>query len=402
MKKYFSENLVRYNIVGNIAFLSNKYTGDWIKIPKEILEILLFSSRNKISEEDSYELISGSENKKYLSNVYKYIDKMGVLAPEPNYKRRLGFIPLVTISVTNNCNLNCSYCCTNSSNKNRCVDLSIVKIKKMIDIAVELNAKKIKISGGEPMVRKDILEILRYLRAKNNGKIILATNATLINNEKLKKISEIVDVLEISLDGYNNKTYKAIRGCSNVTYNEIKDIIFGFKNNNISEIYASMVVGKNNFREIENFKNECDSMGVTPVIRAFTRVGKANIDNTYLEDKRSIVFDINEEKQKKANVCNAGENQIFINYDGKIYPCPLLTDERFLITTIDNINNKIIDDILESKINVIKKLEDIRAINNNKCKSCENALFCVNCVYIMDKMLANKEQFVYNCNKLKR
>ena len=68
MKKYFAKELARYNYSGNLAFLSNKFTGEWIKIPKEIMDILLYSYSKKMSTYESYELIEGNDNKEYLES----------------------------------------------------------------------------------------------------------------------------------------------------------------------------------------------------------------------------------------------------------------------------------------------------------------------------------------------
>ena len=157
MKKYFAKELTRYNYSKDIVFLSNRYTGEWIKIPKEIMHILEFSYSRGMSESESYELIEGVDNKRYLNSVYVFLDRMGLMAPEPKYKRKLHYIPLVTISITNNCNLNCSYCCTKSSYEVKYIDLKTKEIKKAIDIALKMNPIKLKISGGRAYVERRFL-----------------------------------------------------------------------------------------------------------------------------------------------------------------------------------------------------------------------------------------------------
>lgn len=388
MKKYFAKELTRYSYSKDIVFLSNRYTGEWIKIPKEIMHILEFSYSRGMSESESYELIEGVDNKRYLKSVYIFLDRMGLMAPEPKYKRNLHYIPLVTISITNNCNLNCSYCCTKSSYEVKYIDLKTKEIKKAIDIALKMNPIKLKISGGEPMLREDFFEILDYVKTTYRGKIILATNATLINLENIDKLVKKIDFIEISIDPYNNKKH-------------IKMIINELKDRGMNNIYVSMVVGKNNYKHVSKFKHECEILGVHPVIRNFMRVGNAVIDKLYLSNEHEIIFedDKNITTNKEAITCNAGENQIFINYDGKIYPCPLLTDDKFLISDIKNIDQNGINMIINNDFKVLKRINEIRTINNNKCKNCEDALFCHNCIYIIDKMIRDEKIFKYNCKK---
>lgn len=399
MKKYFAKELARYNYSGNLAFLSNKFTGEWIKIPKEIMDILLYSYSKKMSTYESYELIEGNDNKEYLESVYYFLDKMGLLAPVPAYKRDLKYIPLVTISITNNCNLSCSYCCTKSSNKKQYLDLILKDIKKAIDFAIRLNPEGLKISGGEPMLRKDFFEILAYARENYSGKIILATNATLITLNNIDKLTSQIDSIEISLDSYDNKTFSLVRGCTNKKYDDIKEIINELKQRGLNNIHASIVVGKNNAMYLHKFRAECENMGVKPVVRNFMSTGDINVDKLYLNNMNEFEYNgcSTEGTTKEAMVCNAGVNQIFIDYDGKIYPCPLLNDEIFMISSLDDINENIIDSILNNSYHILKVIDQIRPNNNLRCRQCDEAPFCQNCIYKITQMLENEEVFNFNC-----
>lgn len=130
-----------------------------------------------------------------------------------------------TISVTNRCNLKCIYCFGDFPLRQK-DDFTTEEIKNLIDEMYSMGLRFVHISGGEPLMRKDIDQILWHVRSKN---IILdlCTNGTLVerNIELLKKT---VDFVAISIDGNKDITdryrgegvydmaIKAVRVCRTV------------------------------------------------------------------------------------------------------------------------------------------------------------------------------------------
>lgn len=101
---------------------------------------------------------------------------------------------------TYKCNLNCIMCDLPKMFKN-CKDLPLGTIKRIIRESKEIGFKELVLTGGEPLLRDDIFEIIQY--AKSKGFIInLNTNATLIENKLLKKLLKSKpSIISISLDG---------------------------------------------------------------------------------------------------------------------------------------------------------------------------------------------------------
>ncbi len=123
------------------------------------------------------------------------------------------------ISLTDRCNLNCLYCNPASyqqNNYSRSNILGYPEILRIIKIfSGELGFKKIRFTGGEPMVRKDILalfESISELKSNYNFEIGLTTNGTLLEDKltSLKKFG--VDNLNISLDSLKADKFKFITG----------------------------------------------------------------------------------------------------------------------------------------------------------------------------------------------
>ena len=64
-----------------------------------------------------------------------------------------------------------------------------------------LNPKGIVFTGGEPIMRKDLIELLHYARTNFKGQIILSTNTLLITEKNINSILENITGISISLDG---------------------------------------------------------------------------------------------------------------------------------------------------------------------------------------------------------
>lgn len=115
----------------------------------------------------------------------------------------------VTLTLTTKCNLRCIMC-DHWKLKNQ-EELSLNKIKSIIDQIKKWGIKEIELSGGEPFMRKDIWKIISYISSKNIG-MNITTNGTLLNRRDIRKLFDYkINRLQISLDGLS-KAHDKIRG----------------------------------------------------------------------------------------------------------------------------------------------------------------------------------------------
>ena len=81
------------------------------------------------------------------------------------FKRKISY---VRVSVTDRCDFRCSYC---MSEKMKFLPkeeiLTLEELKRLCDVFVELGVKKLRITGGEPLIRKDINAIIQWFKEKN-------------------------------------------------------------------------------------------------------------------------------------------------------------------------------------------------------------------------------------------
>ena len=113
------------------------------------------------------------------------------------------------ISVTDRCNLRCTYCMPDEEMewKSRGEILSYEEIIRVARIAVEMGIEKIRITGGEPLVRADIEHLLGEIRAIAGLKsLALTTNAVLLKR-KFETIRKTVDSLNISIDTFQRDRF---------------------------------------------------------------------------------------------------------------------------------------------------------------------------------------------------
>ena len=161
-------------------------------------------------------------------------------------------INYLRISVTDRCDLRCVYCMKEKMNflpKNEI--LTLEEIERLCDNFIEMGVKKIRLTGGEPLVRKDIIKLIKNLNLKkkntNLNEITLTTNGTLLEKyaKNLKKNG--IDRINVSLDTINPKKYNEI-----TRFGNLEKVILGIKaaiRNNI-KIKINTVVIKN-FNEDE-------------------------------------------------------------------------------------------------------------------------------------------------------
>lgn len=121
-------------------------------------------------------------------------------------------IDYLRLSVTERCNLNCLYCgpgaCCESSPAACCAAGELVS---MAAACVELGVKKIRITGGEPLLRPDLLEILAALRALPGlEELTMTTNGQGLPELAASLRAAGLDRLNVSLDSLRPERYQAL------------------------------------------------------------------------------------------------------------------------------------------------------------------------------------------------
>jgi radical SAM protein with 4Fe4S-binding SPASM domain len=133
--------------------------------------------------------------------------------------------PVVVWNATKTCNLECVHCYADARIKHFAGELTTDEAKAMIDDLAAFNVPALLISGGEPLVRPDILDLAEY--ATTHGvRVTFSTNGTLIDTKKARRIADIgVAYVGISVDG-NEERHDRMR-CREGAY---RDALRGIRN----------------------------------------------------------------------------------------------------------------------------------------------------------------------------
>ncbi|OGH00930.1 MAG: hypothetical protein A2557_07570 [Candidatus Lambdaproteobacteria bacterium RIFOXYD2_FULL_56_26] len=296
-------------------------------------------------------------------------------------------VPVICVLVVNNkCNFDCKYCFGDYYNRRSEVDYSTEELKDLIDQLYTLGNRYLNIHGGETLLRKDVGEIVDYIKSKGIY-CCLITNGALLR----KKIDEVrqVDNITISLDGTKEHNdinrgagaYDAamdgikaaqeagipVRVSATLTAHSYQDI--GYlselaKEMNFSLFFSILFKPLPRAKDCE-MSNEQIAWSMDEILRykklgypVFTSEMALNFAKAWPYSQNDVHF-MREEDVKKLDgfkpiKCFYGSIKFTIEADGRVYPCFLWTDD------FDALNWK--------EVGVKKAIEHVRKTND--CVSC--------------------------------
>ena len=169
--------------------------------------------------------------------------------------------PYIRLSITDVCNFKCGYCLPNGYQKDKSDNrkfLSVEEIEKLAKGLSELGVSKIRLTGGEPTIRKDFFDIVKILKNKSGiKKTVITTNGYRLDQIAEKLVESEIDGINISIDSLNRETFKNITG-----HDRLPEILRGieklqklnFKNIKINAVLLNGVnSAQKDFNEWSNF-----------------------------------------------------------------------------------------------------------------------------------------------------
>jgi GTP 3',8-cyclase len=134
------------------------------------------------------------------------------------FNRRINYL---RVSVTDRCNLRCVYCMPEEGIRllNHADILSFEEIVDAVTVAVELGITKIRITGGEPLVRKGIVSLIRMIAGiEGITDFGLTTNGTLLADFASDLANAGLHRINISLDTLDPERYRALTRGGDITH----------------------------------------------------------------------------------------------------------------------------------------------------------------------------------------
>lgn len=333
-------------------------------------------------------------------------------------KKKLSFLeaPIyVQWVATHQCNYSCEHCGTSAGTplKN---ELSTQESTNLITEMAEMGVKFISVTGGEPLLRKDLFQILK-LAKKKGIKVGFVTHGGLASKFK-KEIKELQPYsMMVSIDGLKD-THNKLRG-DNANFDQSLAILKFFKEIKVPRISISTTVNQRNFNELEELKIIVINSGANHWrINIAIPEGRAKDKNwMHLENNQLLeLFNFINKNRKKFKIeicegagylgkwdtklkdapffCGCGWNTCTIMADGTVMGCPIFENQKE--HSEGNIRNSSFKDIWEKKFERFRKLK-----LPDDCNSCKHLSACRGGCWMMRIFDAHCLKDVWENNKPK-
>ncbi|MFD2386374.1 radical SAM/SPASM domain-containing protein [Enterococcus rivorum] len=299
------------------------------------------------------------------------------------------FLDTVYLHVTNDCPLHCIGCYSDDISRNCKINMSLEKICDIIKQLKKLEMKSLVISGGEPLLRKDIVEIVRFAKKEMEiPYVVILTSGVTLNEELSNELAEYLDEISISIDGFSKEVPTFLRDKG--IFEKVEQAIIIAKNSNFKRIRVLPTIHKNNIDYIENYNQYAKEQGVG-ISYSLLTVPPNDVLKDWIPTKNQLkelakkTTMLGEELQLGVGVdsasledyyvtvcekCGIGEITVSIGTDGSVYPCHMTHLPEL---KIGNVYNEQLKDIVDR---ANKNYSKYNVDSNSTCVSCQHKYFC--------------------------
>lgn len=305
------------------------------------------------------------------------------------------------LEVTSRCNARCEHCGSRCDSNTQGEEISAEDLKRTLkEISEHYDPSKVflNVTGGEPLVRKDLFDILKY--AVSLGyQWGMTSNGMLITKNVVKKLEDAnMSTISISIDGLE-KTHEEIRKVPN-SYNIILNGIKMMQNSSVIKVVqVTTVANKKNIKELEELYKLLLKNGVKywRVVNC-DPIGRANDNSEILLDKEDYKYLFKFIQEKKAEgkmlditygcshylghnlenvvrkgyfICMTGLFVGSILSNGDIFVCPNVPRRKELIQ--GNIKTDSFVSVWENKYKPFRKEGRTSC---RKCRKCSHWKYC--------------------------
>ena len=268
------------------------------------------------------------------------------------------------ITLTNRCNVNCIYCHHDGMVKSK-DEMTADELYTICKIAKRIGVRKIRLSGGEPLLKNDIVEIVERIASLDFKDISMTTNGILLEKYAQKLKDAGLDRVNVSLDTLNRETFEFITKKDYLE--DAKRGILKAVEVGLYPVKINMVIMKDiNQDEIDDMFEFCKENNI--VLQLIELIESENCDDDkfsvdyhyQLDDIEKELADIADDVRerefmqgRKKYYINGGEIEVVkpvdnakfcancsrlrITPDGKIKPCLLRNDN--LVELISHVRN---------------------------------------------------------------
>ena len=137
--------------------------------------------------------------------------------------------PYIRLSITDVCNFKCGYCLPNGYQIDKSDNrkfLHLEEIKRLAKVFSKLGVCKIRLTGGEPTVRKDFFDIIKIFKHEAGiKKVVITTNGYHLDKKAKMLVDSGLNGINISIDSLDRNTFKKVTG-----HDRLPEILKGIQN----------------------------------------------------------------------------------------------------------------------------------------------------------------------------
>ena len=255
----------------------------------------------------------------------------------------------ITIEVIQQCPNRCIYC-SSLSDMEKTERLDYATIIQVVDDAVALGTKTVSLSGGEPFLREDIVEIVDYIQCKGLKLRLYSSGIysdggihTSIPTKLLEAVKDKIDALIFNYEAVDAELYATIMGTEAANLALLDGTIHRAITLGIP-VEAHLVPMHCNYRQIPDVLSKLYSMGVknvsllrlVPQGRVMENKEQVEISVEEKEELKQIMAKCQETYQGKIRLglpfsakraaCGTGSIKLTVRYDGYVFPCEAFKD----------------------------------------------------------------------------
>lgn len=240
----------------------------------------------------------------------------------------------IWIEPTSYCNIKCAMCPNPSLDKAQKGHMPFERFQKIVDIITPFASSVSICHRGEPLLNKNIFEMIRY--ASSQGlKTSIHTNGTLLTEERSRKLIESgLSVISFSFDGYTKENYERIR--VGADFEEVLNNTLQFlkiKRDMRSKIPHTtlQVIDIGESADVEEKREFIKQFEGLPLDRFYIK----QVHNWGGKIGQEGGYKVEERMSKQNPICNSPWYSLVFHWDGTVYTCCLDYMDRYPIGNID-------------------------------------------------------------------
>lgn len=298
------------------------------------------------------------------------------------------------LHVTQQCNLSCETCFVADFLRRAPDRMTLADIVRLFDAAVAAGFRRVTVTGGEPFLRRDLPEILAAAR-RRFPVVAVTTNGTALTERSARPLADLVDRINVSIDGATADIHDRIRGrgAFDRTLQGLRALAAaGFPMQRVS---LNPTVTRLNHRDLEEVLDIAGAFGADVAFGFFMPTGRGLCNRDRLTVGSRAMADLCERaasRRKDQLGVGPGEDRemtfprvrtdcaidsiVAIQADGSVFPCPNLNQPAHLLGNVLTADDEGLAALLAAGSLRKQAFCDRTVDRVPGCRSCEARYFC--------------------------